>query len=100
MDEAPLSPRAAEQLAGTIGEDLVHVHIGLRATTGLPDHKWKLIVEGARQDLVAGANDRVRLRLVQQLELLIDQGGRLLDECQRLYQSERHPLARDLEVLQ
>ena len=42
MDEALLPALAAQDLAGAVGEHLVHVHVGLGAAAGLPDHEREL----------------------------------------------------------
>ena len=49
MDLAALAALAAQELAGAIGDDLVHVHVGLRAAAGLPDDQGKLGVVLARR---------------------------------------------------
>jgi hypothetical protein len=41
VDETAFAARPAEKLRGAIGEDLVDVHVGLRARARLPDGEWK-----------------------------------------------------------
>jgi uncharacterized protein (DUF697 family) len=45
---AKLSP---EELDGTIGNDLVGVHVGLSAASGLEDDEREVVDEFARNDL-------------------------------------------------
>lgn len=42
---------ASEDLNGTVGNDLVHVHVALSTATGLEDDQRELINELARDDL-------------------------------------------------
>src|SRR5581483_1624312 len=52
---------AAGHLNGAVTDDLVGVHIGLRARSGLPDHQWKMSVQAALDDLVGGFHDQAGL---------------------------------------
>ena len=45
---------AAGQLDGAVGDDLVDVHVRLRAAAGLPDAQREVVVELAGDDLVGG----------------------------------------------
>ena len=52
MDLAAHAALAAQELAGAVGDDLVHVHVRLRAAAGLPDDQGKLGVVLAGDHLV------------------------------------------------
>ena len=43
-----------EDLAGSVGDDLVDVHIGLGSWTGLPDFQREMVLHLAIFDLVTG----------------------------------------------
>ena len=46
-----------QQRVGAVGDDLVDVHVRLRAAAGLPDGKREVAVERTVEDLVAGGLD-------------------------------------------
>ena len=50
---------ATGQLNRTVADDLVGVHVGLGARTGLEDHQRELVIEFSGDDLVGGLNDEV-----------------------------------------
>ena len=91
---------AAEPLVGEVGDDLVDVHVGLRAGAGLPDDERELVVVLALHDLGRGRRDRVGEARLEQPEILVHEGGRLLDEAERVDQRHRHALAADPEILE
>ena len=51
---------AAREFDGAVGDDLVGVHVRLRARAGLEDDQREVVVELAGDDLVAGLRDVVR----------------------------------------
>ena len=46
---------------GQMGDNLVDVHVGLRAAAGLPDHQRKFVIPFALSDLLAGAGNGLGL---------------------------------------
>ena len=100
MHQAALAARTAEDLAGAVGEHLVHVHVGLRPAAGLPDGQRELGVVLARDHLVRGLDDGLGLLRVEALEVQVDLRRGALHLRQRLDQLRRHLLAADLEVRQ
>ena len=80
VHEALLAALAAQDLAGPIGEHLVHVHVALGAAARLPDHERELVVVTAREHLVGGGHDRLPLLLVEDLQVHVHEGGGLLDQ--------------------
>ena len=50
---------ATGQLNRTVADDLVGVHVGLGARTGLEDHQRELVIEFSGDDLVGGLDDEV-----------------------------------------
>ena len=50
---------ASEELNRTVGDDLVDVHVGLGAGTGLPDDQGEVVEELTLNDLVGGLDDSI-----------------------------------------
>ena len=89
---------AAEQLDRAVRQDLVDVHVGLRARAGLPDIERKMLVELAGDRLVGGTHDGVRLPLRQPAGRGIDQCRRLLDIAVGVIDALWHPVVADREM--
>jgi hypothetical protein len=87
-------------LEGAVGDDLVRVHVRLRAAAGLPDRQGEVIVERAADDLVGGGEDEATLLVSEQAELVVDDRGGLLDEPERGDELARKALAADGEELE
>ena len=88
----------AGQLDGTVGNDLVAVHVGLRATAGLPDHQRKILVELAFDYLVRSLLDDSRLLRRQQPQRLVCDSRRLFQYSESANHLAREAVAADLEV--
>ena len=100
VDEAPFSALAAEDFAGAIREHLVHVHVGLRPASRLPDRERELAVVLSGDDFVGGLDDRLCLLRIERLEIEVHLGRRALHLSERLDQLRRHLLDADPEVRQ
>src|SRR6267378_8330442 len=100
MDEALLAALSAEELARAVGQHFVHVHVGLRTGTRLPNHKRKLAVMLPREHLVRRRDDGICLVGGQFAKLAIDHRAGALDPCQRMDELEGHAFARNAEVFQ
>ena len=100
VDQPFLAALAPEDLAGPVGQDLVHVHVALGAAPGLPDHERELVVVSPRQHLVGRGHDRLPLLLVEDLQVHVHEGGRLLHEREGVEDEDGQPLARDPEVVE
>ena len=81
------SIRAARDLNGAVGDDLVDVHVGLRAAAGLPDAQRELVVELAGDDLVRGLHDELGLVGGKLAQILVHQRACLLENAKRADQS-------------
>ena len=90
---------APEPLVGEAGDDLVGVHVRLRARTGLPDDERELVVVAAVDHLGGRGGDGLGHLRIEPAEILVHQGGRLLDEAEGVDERRRHVLGADLEVL-
>ena len=88
------------QLVRAGGHDLVHVHVGLRARSGLPDLEREVAVEVSREQLVAGVGDEGPDGGVEHAELDVGLGGGLLEDAERGDDPSGHGLGADGEVLE
>ncbi len=91
---------AAQNFNRTIGNDLVGIHVGLRARTSLPHHQRKLAVHFAAGDFVGRFHDRIADFLVQQFEFHVGERGSFFQQAKGVDQRQRHGLAADAEILQ
>ena len=90
--------RLAQQLICAVGNDLIDIHIRLRAAAGLPDGKREVAVERAVEDLVAGSLDRAGPAGVEHTELRIRARGRELHDRERADDLRRDLLGADAEI--
>ncbi len=72
----------SQKLQRAVGDDLVGVHVGGSAGTGLKNIHDKFLVELSLHDFRGGAVDRVGDLRVQKSEIAIGRGGRVLDNGQ------------------
>ena len=87
-----------QQLIGAVGNDLVDIHIRLRAAAGLPDGEREVAVERAVEDLMAGGLDRAGAAGVEHAELRVRARGRELHDRERADDLRRDLLGADAEV--
>ncbi len=99
MHQTLLAAAAAENFRRTVGEHLVHVHVGLGAGAGLPDHQGKFVVMLSGDDLVRCLDNGVAFLCVEQAEFDVHHRGGALHQRQRADQFHRHALARNSEVV-
>jgi len=95
----------AGQLDRAIRDDLVDVHVGLRAGARLPHAQGEVGVEFARDDFVGRTHDQVGLFGIELAQIAVDQGRRLLERGHGLDHGAGHLVARrgavaDIEVNQ
>ncbi len=100
MDWALRAARAAERLVGEVRNHLVHVHVGLRARSGLPDDERKLVVVPAVDHLLRRRRDRVAEPAVERAQRHVGERSGLLLERERADEGKRHALAADAEILE
>ncbi len=91
--------RHAEDLGGAVGDDLVHVHVGAGARTGLEHVDRELIGHFPGDDLLRGALDGDGHRLVDHTEHAVDGGTLGLDHRQGLDHLGGDSITRDGEVV-
>ncbi len=90
MDRLLRSHLTARDFDSAVGDDLVDVHVGLRATAGLPDAQRKLIVEFAGDDLVGSLHDELGFVSRKLAQILVHQRACLLEDAKRPDQFRRH----------
>ena len=100
MDGLLRSHHPARELNGAVGDDLVDIHVGLRAAAGLPDAQGKLVVPLARDHLVGGRDNQLGLLGRELAQILVHQGAGLLEQAKGADQFGRHPVAADREMKQ
>ena len=92
---------ASEELNGAVGDDLVDVHVGLGAGTGLPNNQGKVVQELALDHLVGGLDDGLTNSLVEAVGH-VDGGGSALQDTEGLDERLGHALggSTNIEVLE
>ena len=100
VDRLFRSHLSACHLNRTVGDDLVDIHVGLRAAAGLPDAQRKLIIEFAVNDFIGSLHDQVGLVRRKLAQILVHQGARLFKKPERTDQLGRHGVASDIKVQQ
>ncbi len=90
--------RAAEHFTGPVGDDLIGVHVGLGAGTGLPDGEGKVRVPATLHDFLCGRCQRLRNGWFQLAKLAVAACGAVFDDAERVYQGGRHGFAADGEM--
>ena len=83
MQVVVLSFDMSHNLEATVGNHLVHVHVGTGAGSSLNKIDRKLIMKITVHDFFAGLHNRVGLGLVEVAELVIRQGTGLFDHGKR-----------------
>src|SRR5690606_26497039 len=83
MQHLVVALRVSEELERAVAEHLVRVHVGRRACAALNDVDHELIQQPTAAHLLAGAPDRAREARVEEAELAVRHGGRLLDAGER-----------------
>src|SRR5262245_19969334 len=78
MNRRVTAERSACQLAASVGNHLVHVHVELGAAASHPDMQGEHIVVLASQDLVTNLDDQPETLIVEPLTVMIGNGSRLL----------------------
>ena len=67
----------AQQRVGARGDNLVDVHVALRAAARLPDNKRELVRQSARQNLVAGLGNQSGTFVIHFAETVVGHSGGL-----------------------
>lgn len=78
---------------GPVGNDLVHIHVGLGAGTSLEDDEGEFVNELARNDFVSSLLD-VLGNLGREAISLVNSSGGLLEDTKGLDEGRRHSLSR------
>jgi len=90
---------ATKEFTGSVRDDLVEVHVRLRARPGLPNYEGKMTVPLALYDLVCRSRYRLCEVFVEAAEFQIGQRGRFFYKRHGANQGTWHTLVADFEVL-
>jgi hypothetical protein len=99
MNRTLARERRAGELAATVGNHLVNVHVKLRPTARHPYMQWEHVVMLAGQDLVTGINDQLVPMFIQALAEIVGVGGCFLQNRVRRNHLARNEVFADAEVL-
>ena len=89
---------AAGQFDRTVGDDLVGVHVGLRAAPCLPYHERKVLVEQTVDDLLRDTGYQFTCLLFESTEACVAAGGGQLENSERPNELARHAFVSDSEI--
>lgn len=87
-------------LVAAVRDDLVDVHVRLRAAARLPDGEGEVLREFARNDLIARCLDGIETLLVELAELIVRNRGGFFQNAERVDDLGGHLLDADGEVLE
>ena len=90
----------ARDLVAAICDDLVDVHVGLRAAARLPDGEGEVFREFACDDLITRRLDGVQTLFVELAELVVRDGSGFLQNAECMDDLGGHLLDADREVLE
>ena len=89
---------AARDFDAAIGDDLVDVHVALRAAAGLPHAQREMVVMLARDDFIRRLDDEVRHLRLELAQVLIHQRARLLQHREIMDDLERNPVRANIKM--
>lgn len=92
-----LTPRAFNR---AIGNDLVGIHVGLGARTGLPNAQGEMSVQFSGDDFIRGGGDQASLVFRQLPEVLIDERAGFFEQAETTDERTRHGIAANGKKLQ
>ncbi len=84
----------------SIGNHLVHVHVGLRAAARLPNAQWKMLIQLAGNHFVRRLRDQLRLFRGKFSEVLIHQRRGFFQNAKSANHLRRHRVLANSEVNQ
>src|SRR5258708_23912799 len=88
----------ASELAAAVGNDLVHVHVELRAASRHPNMERKHVLMASCEDLIAGLNDQFVLLVVEPPAGMIGISGGFLQGGVCRYHLARDQILPDAEM--
>ena len=89
----------SRELAASVGDHFVHIHVELSAAAGRPDVQREHVVMLAIEDFVAGLNDQLVGQIVGSFAGVTCFGCRLLQNCVGGDHFARHQVLADAEML-
>src|SRR5262245_18150505 len=100
MNRILASQRRSGELAATIGDHFIHVHVELCATSRHPHMEWKHVLVLTSQDLVTNLHDELKPPLIEPISGTIRHGSPFLQRRVGGDHLARHQIFADAEVLQ
>jgi len=100
MNRALAAQRGTLDLAATVGDDLVNVHVELRAAAGHPHVQWKHLLMFPRKDFVADARDQLVSVRVEATAVAICGGCGALQDRVGADHLPRHQIVPDAEMFE
>jgi len=89
---------SAGHFDGAVGDDFVGIHVCLGTAAGLPNGKWKMVVEFALDDFVRGGHDEPTFFVGEQAQGMVRQGGGFFDESERFDETSGKAVIADGEM--
>ena len=85
---------------GPIRYHLVGVHVGLRPRPRLPNPQWEVTIQHARNHLIGGPANQLRLIRRELAEVAIDHASRLFKDSKGANHLARHDLIANIKMQQ
>ena len=85
---------------GTVGDDLVGVHVGLRSASRLPYTKREVVVKMAVDHVLGGGDDEVAHLGVKLLEGHVGLGSGLFEDTKSSNHAQRHGVVANVKIQQ
>src|SRR5208283_2676362 len=90
----------ARNFNGAIRDDLINIHVGLRARARLPNAQRELVIQLPGNDFVGGADNELSLVGRELAQVLIHQRASLLKRAKSPNQLRRHNVAPNIKMQQ
>src|SRR5260363_150330 len=100
MNRARAAAPAPGKFTGAVRNDLIQIHMSLRARAGLPNRERKFFSMPPGNDFIGGGHNHARLFFRQYAQRAIHRGGGALDQRQRANQLGRWFFGGNTEIPQ
>src|SRR5262249_50748837 len=99
MDRCFASEWRASQLAATVRDHLIHIHVELSATARHPNMQWEHVVMLTGQDFIADLNNQFITLIIESFSGMVRGSGCLLQGGIGRNHFARNQIAADAEML-
>src|SRR5258708_2402411 len=100
MNRLLAAERSSRELAASVGDHFIHIHVELGAASGHPDMQREHVVMLAVEDLVADVNDQLVGLSIEPVAGVICIGRRFLQDRISQNHLARHQILADAEMLE